>query len=610
MRAKRRIAYGVGNWAKLVRDDAYFYVDHTAYIRELEKFDTPVFLRPRRFGKTMWCSLLECYYDVKRKDDFGWLFGKTEIGKNPTALRNSFLILRLNFSLVEVGEAGDLGRIERSFNEHVTESVDSFAIRYRAYADFSSAAKAKTALAAIRGLRKALCDARAKGKKVPPLYLIIDEYDNFMNQLIVAKRDGDYEKLVAKTSFLKNFFKAVKAGVEEDGVIGKTYITGVLPVVLDDLTSGFNIAKMVNLRPELLGMLGFTQRDVDQYVDEIYADYGFDPGTKPALIAELKALYDSYRFQPSQKESIYNSTILNYYLDEFINNGGTPPWNPIDMNVRTDVSWLERLTGGRKAALEDIRDLVEHDGRIDYSSELLDPHVFTKANFFEKRFFVAALYYLGLLTYDDKGVSSMKVPNLTMKRIFLDYYETLSQYYGGKWADAFSEAVEAFGADGDWTRLFAAYWKNYVGRIPARSFGNLTEAFFQLTFCDLCWRNLSFFYTIHVEPNLHSGLADFVAYPVKDDGRKICIVEFKYAKGRGKRKEGRGKSLARVTAADKRQVAAYARDVQLLHPTKEIEAYVCSIVGNRSYALARVKTESKITAPSGKEARQVKRLDD
>ena len=592
MKEKRKIPYGVGNWAKLVRDDAYFYVDHTAYIRELEKFETPVFLRPRRFGKTMWCSILECYYDVSRKDDFGWFFGKTEIGRNPTALRNSYLILRLNFSLIEVGEAGDLARIEESFNFHVTSCARLFALRYGAFADFTRTAQAKTAVEAVIAIREALCGAQGQGRAVPPLYVIIDEYDNFMNQLIVARRDGDYEKLVSKTSFLKNFFKAMKAGIEEDGVIGRTYITGVLPVVLDDLTSGFNVATMVNLRPELLGMLGFTQPDVDKYVGEIYAEYGFDETRKAATLAELKALYDSYRFLPSQDESLYNSTILNYYLMEFVNNHGRPPWNPIDWNVRTDVSWLSRLTGDGKAALEDIRDLVENDGRVSVSQELLDPHSFTKANFFEKRFFSAALYYLGLLTYEEGGVSSMKVPNLTVKRILLDYYETLSQYYVGKWADAFSEAVEAFGADGDWSRLFAAYWKNYVGRIPARSFGNLTEAFFQLTFCDLCWRNLSRFYTIHVEPNLHSGLADFVALPVNDDGRTVCVIEFKYRKCGVRNAKGRDalrRVRATVTAADKRQVAAYAADVAANYPGRAVEAYVAAIVGNRAYSLRRVQ---------------------
>ena len=589
---KRRIAYGVGNWAELVRDDRYFYVDHTAYLRELERYKTPVFLRPRRFGKTMWCSILECYYDVGMKKDFRKLFGKTEIGRNPTSLRNSFLVLRLNFSTVEVGREGDLDTIERSFNEQVTNRVDSFAMRYRRFADFSLAAKAKTAISAIEGVRKALCDARDSGKDVPPLYLIIDEYDNFMNQLIVAKRDGDYANLVSKTSFLKNFFKAVKAGVEEDGVIGKTYITGVLPVVLDDLTSGFNIASMVNLRPELLGMLGFTQKDVDRYVDEIYADYGFDPAGKPALVAELKALYDSYRFLPEQTETLYNSTILNYYLNEFTLNDGRPPFNPIDGNVRTDVSWIERIAGTNARALEDIRNLVEKDGSVSVPPERLDPHVFTKASFFDPTYFGAALYYLGMLTYEAESGNRMTLPNLTLRRIVLGYYESLQRYFAGKYEVAFNNATDDFFASRDWTKLFASYWKNYVGRIPARSFGNLTEAFFQLTFCDLCWRNISRYYTIHVEPNLHSGLADFVAYPVNDDGRKICIVEFKYRKiGRSKAGSGRCGSGVRavVTAADRRQVAAYAADVKLLHPTKEIEAYVCSIVGNRAYALSKVK---------------------
>ena len=605
MKEKRRIPYGIGNWAELVRNDAYFYVDHTAYLRELERFRTPVFLRPRRFGKTVWCSLLECYYDVSRKDDFGWLFGKTEIGRQPTALANSFLILRLNFSLVEVGAAGDLAIIEQSFNRHVHNAVDVFASRYRAISDFADAVQAPTALAAIESIRSSLCKCRDEGRAVPQLYVIIDEYDNFMNQLIVAKRDGDYANLVSRTSFLKNFFKAIKAGLEEDGVIGKTYITGVLPVVLDDLTSGFNVATMVNLEPRLLGMIGFTQPEVDRYVDEIYADYGFDPSRKAATVAELKALYDSYRFLPSQEGALYNSTILNYYLGEFIRNDGRPPLNPIDGNVRTDVSWLERLTGGGRAVLEDIRDLVEHDGRISVTPELLDPHAFTKANFFEKRFFSAALYYLGLLTYEDGDLPKMRVPNLTVKRILLDYYETLSQYFVNRWADGFADAAVDFLVNSDWPALFAAYWKFYVGRIPARSFGNLTEAFFQLTFGDLCWRKLASHYTIHVEPNLHSGLADFVAYPIRDDGRAICIVEFKYRKakkkverrgGGGERGVGVGgrgvgaRVRASVTAADKRQVAAYAADVAALHPGRKIEAYVAAIVGNRAYALRRVRT--------------------
>ena len=147
--------------------------------------------------------------------------------------------------------------------------------------------------------------------------------------------------------------------------------------------------------------------------------------------------------------------------------------------------------------------------------------------------------------------------DLFQKCIFLDYYETLSQYFGGKPADALAGATNDFIVDRDWKTLFASYWKNYVGRIPARSFGNLTEAFFQLTFCDLVWRNLSGHYTSHVEPNLHSGLADFVAYPTKDDGRKICVVEFKYKKsGRGRSAKGgvrsseKPKARAVVTAKE------------------------------------------------------------
>ena len=167
----------------------------------------------------------------------------------------------------------------------------------------------------------------------------------------------------------------------------------------------------------------------------------------------------------------------------------------------------------------------------------------------------------------------------------------MSRYFVDRWADGFADAAVAFLVNRDWPALVAAYWKHYIGRVPARSFGNLTEAFFQLTFGDLCWSKLASHYTIHVEPNLHSGLADFVALPVNDDGRAICVIEFKYRKGAkgGVRSAGKPKVRATVTAADRRQVAAYAADVAAKYPGRAVEAYVAAVVGNRAYALRRVK---------------------
>ena len=285
MEEKRKIPYGVMNWDELVRE--CFVVDNTRYIRELETIKTPVFLRPKRFGKTVVCSMLAHYYDVNLKDRFEELFGKTDIGRNPTPLRNSFLVLPFDFSTVQVGT---LAEIERNFWEKVKRSVGSFAVKYAKLADWSGVAKAQNPADMIDAVRAVIKDAH-----LPPLYVIIDEYDNFTNELVVSGRDAEYNAVcghdakgdATRESFFKAFFKSFKVGLA-DGTVGRTYFTGVLPITLDDLSSGFNVGTIVNLNPDLLNLVGFTQSQVEKYVDDVYAEYGFDRSNRADVLADLK----------------------------------------------------------------------------------------------------------------------------------------------------------------------------------------------------------------------------------------------------------------------------------------------------------------------------------
>ncbi len=203
MRAmKRQIPYGVGNYEQIVNGN-YYYVDKTAYIRALEKVANSVFLRPRRFGKTLWCSTLECYYDINRKDQFEHLFGKTDIGRNPTERRNTMLVLQLNCSVVTVGDT--LDSIEQSFYEMVRNRVEPFVAYYANIADFSRVLNATTAVGLIDGILSVI-----KQNNAPPLCVLVDEYDNFTNQLILSNRDTHYYDVTGKDSFFKNFFKTLK----------------------------------------------------------------------------------------------------------------------------------------------------------------------------------------------------------------------------------------------------------------------------------------------------------------------------------------------------------------------------------------------------------------
>ena len=190
METKRRIPYGVINWAELVRE--CFLVDNTRYIRELELVKTPVFLRPKRFGKSIVCSMLAHYYDINLKDRFDELFGKTDIGRNPTPLRNSFLVLQFDFSTVQVGT---LAEIERNFWSNVQRAVGSLAVKYRELADWSRIESAMGPAECIDKVRDVI-----RENNLPPLYVIIDEYDNFTNELVVSNRDMEYNAVCGHDS--------------------------------------------------------------------------------------------------------------------------------------------------------------------------------------------------------------------------------------------------------------------------------------------------------------------------------------------------------------------------------------------------------------------------
>ncbi len=524
MATKRIIPYGVMNWATLVNE--CHFVDNTEYIRKLEDVRTPVFLRPKRFGKSMVCSMLAHYYDVNLKDRFDELFGKTYIGRNPTPLRNSFLVLTFDFSTVQVGT---LSEIERNFNYHVQLQLEVFAARYRDKADWSSVFALPGSAARIEAVRKII-----EANHLPPLYVIIDEYDNFTNELVVSNRDMEYNAVcghdakgdATRESFFKAFFKSFKAGLA-DGTVARTYFTGVLPITLDDLSSGFNVGTVVSLNPDLMNLVGFTQAQVERYVDEIYEERGFDKSNREAVLADLKAFYDGYCFMPGA-EPLYNSTICNWYLFNFVSNKGKQPSLVIDANVRTDIGWFRRLAQTSANALDKLRAYVERgEGELVSKSALSAK--FGRAKFFSEEFFPYALYYLGLLTFEDE--MTFNIPNLTIKNMFVDYYDELSEFTNvDKARRAFGLAAKAHvKSDGTWRGIFDAFWEHYVkARIPAQAFDKMNENFFRTTFTSRCLDYLADFYSFETEYNSSEGRCDFLAIPKFGFAKPAKLVEFKY----------------------------------------------------------------------------------
>ena len=577
MEKKRKIPYGVINWATLVRE--CLFVDNTSYIRKLEDVATPVFLRPKRFGKSIVCSMLAHYYDIGLKDRFDELFGMTDIGRNPTPLRNSFLVLTFDFSTVQVGT---LAEIERNFVEHVRGRIGRFAAQYAQYADWSEALALEGPAAMVDKVRDIV-----KNEGLPPLYVIIDEYDNFTNELVVSNRDMEYNAIcghdskgdVTRESFFKAFFKSFKAGLA-DGTVARTYFTGVLPITLDDLSSGFNVGTVVSLRSDLLNLVGFTKGQTARYVDDIFAEHGLPAEFKQTVLDDLERFYDGYHFTPGS-EPLYNATICNWYLQNFVAERRIP-WTVIDANVRTDIGWFRRLTRTPANALSKVRAYVEQGTgeRADFGALSAK---FGRAKFFSEEFFPYALYYLGLLTFEN--IFRLNVPNLTIKNMFVDYYDELSEFQNVAEArTAFSIAAEALAlGDGSWKDLFDAYWQHYVkARIPAQAFDKINENFFRTTFTSRCLDVLPMFYSFETEYNSSEGRCDFLAIPKPGVAKPAQLVEFKYFTNAAAEK---GNVLGRATpdAETVKQALAYhtalARRPDWNHPIAATVVEVCGSAG-------------------------------
>jgi len=566
---KKRILYAEANYQAIVRENGYF-VDKTSYIPKLDAVRNPVFLRPRRFGKSLFCTMLESYYSILFKDRFDELFGHTWIGRNPTPLRNAFLVLHLDFSVVETGE---MAVMEKSFNltcnlkigAMVGKSGDLFGNRVAVDPDDSAAAN----------LQKVV-DCIGFGN-LPPLYVIIDEYDNFANQLVTGRKDRLYKRLMADEGFLKTFFKILKEG-RKTGAVHNVFITGVLPVTIDELASGFNIATFITLEPAFENMLGFTQTEADRLLDEIYEDYRFDPATRAETDVVVKSNYDGYHFVSPDGEPVYNSTILIYFLDYFTRYGEYPEYLT-DLNLKTDLLWVRRITGSNPENTKAFVDRLLLHGNVPFDRTFLISK-FNMSRFFEKSFFPISFFYLGMLTRENRFL--LKLPNLNMRKIFVEYFNELHRIdVSTRYADMMQRFVE----DPDLEALFAGYWKEYVSQLPEAVFRQVNENFHRTTFYELCSRHLSPWFTWNVERSYPEGRTDleFVGKYSECFAGVRMVVEFKYFSNAEFTKLKTAIDDFEPREEDTKQIAGYVEGLKREYPEARISRHVIYCFGNRGY---------------------------
>ena len=411
----KRIPYGMQNWEDVRLDNCY-YVDKTRFIAEIEASNKYFFfIRPRRFGKSLLMNMLRQYYDLRKADLFDRLFGDLWIGQHPTPTHNKYLVLYLNFSMVSGGIEG----YEESLNSHVQIHTDDFCHRYADLLPPETLEGLKEKKSARAMIDHISAMARRTGQQI---YLFIDEYDHFTNSILAnPSTEAAYKAQTHGTGAFREFFNALKGG--SDSAIKRLFITGVSPVTMDDLTSGFNIGTNYTTQPEFNAMVGFTEQEVRDMLDYYRQFYTFNH-TTDELIEVMKPWYDNYCFSVKclNDPPMYNSDMVLYFVDNYIRNKGELPEKMLDANIRTDYNKLRMLIR-KDRGFEHNASIIQHIVETGGIAADLKDH-FPSETITDPDNFVSLLYYFGMLSIAGRsGLRGIKfrIPNQVVREQIYGY---------------------------------------------------------------------------------------------------------------------------------------------------------------------------------------------
>ena len=513
----KQIPYGVSDFRSVIEQNLY-YVDKSMYIEELERQSrTLIFIRPRRFGKSLFINMMRLYYDKAAAGDFERIFGGLYIGQHPTPLRNRYQVLYMDFSQI----GGGISRLEDNFSEYCSLCLDDFMRTYKSdYPD--DVVSAFFSINTYSGKLKLIVD-NAKKLQIP-LYLIIDEYDNFTNVVLNEQGEEVYHAITHADGFYRDLFKKFKGNFE------RIFLTGVSPVTLDDLTSGFNIGWNASTQPELDKMLGFSTADVrDMFL--YYKSVGMLPANCDIedMIEDMRPWYDNYCFAEEclgDGNTVFNCDMVLYYLRHYVNSGRAPK-EMLDNNTRTDYSklkkliQLDKLDGNRKGVLMKVIEegQIVADLRTSFSAmDMTDPEVFP-----------SLLFYYGMLTITGTYGSQLilGIPNNNVRKQYYSYlienYENACDVRQSKLKTYFTKM--AF--DGNWRdalQYMADCYRNQSSVRDSIEGERNIQGFF------LAYLNLNDYYLTAPEVEVQHGYCDFFLLPnlTHYKSEHSYILEVKY----------------------------------------------------------------------------------
>ena len=554
----KKLPYGISDYQRLIENE-YYYVDKTMYIEKLENLAEPyiMFLRPRKFGKTLFTSTLENYYDIKKSEKFEKLYGETYIGKKPTKLKNSYHILKFNFSGIDTTNNETT---INGFKNKVKSSIRLFVQNYGLDFYVNDNEEAENIL---DNLIKAFSIQKA-GEKI---YVIIDEYDHFANELLGFNTE-QFKNLVSKNGKVRKWYEILKEGTES--VIDRIFITGVAPITLDSLTSGFNISSDITQDREFNEMMGFTEKELTRLMEE----QNISKEEQEKLLPIMKENYDGYRFSIYGKEKIYNSNMCLYFLSRYIRFKEIPE-QLIDMNIASDYSKLGKMLTLCKGEEREkvIEKTVSGEGIVSEITQKFNPAIeFTEQDL------ISMLYYLGYLTITGEVFEKplLKIPNRVMKEIYSSYFlEILSKNTDLQVSESdYNVMLEEIAIHGKIDKIIEKVGE-YLKNLSNRDYQKFDEKYVKLIFFCIAM-NLKIF-RLKSEMEVQRKYPDILLIP-KDQskGYKGVMIEFKYLK------KGEEAKLQEKQKEAKEQIKEYG-EFEEIKELKNINKYTVVAVNDKIY---------------------------
>ena len=558
----RDIPYGVINFKEL-RDQNAVYVDKTKYLEKLEstmQLKKVIFLRPRRFGKSLFTNMMEYYYSIDTADEFESLFKGLYVYDHPTPNKNNYYVLKFDFSGMNLNGKDIVSEGEKLFYNSVVRNIKIFVNRY----NLNIQVNGDTVPDVMKNFLADFQELNLDHK----IYIIVDEYDNFTNN-ILHDDAKDFLELVNRNGYVRSFYEAIKeySGI---GVIDRFFATGVLPITLDNLTSGFNIASNISTNPIFNSMIGFTHEEVKSILNEVIPEE-----KREEVYKDLVENYDGYRFSEDNEEKVFNSTLVMYYLSNYCRTGRQPR-NIIDPNMNVSGEKLKRYANlvnptENKRILNKLIYDDEISGKIE--SIILDDRFMTND-------FITLLFYLGYITIKAVGGEvKFKIPNYVAEVIYSNYFvEMLNSE--GKFdvrIDQIQKAIAELADDGKLDKMTEIV-KEFLVSSSNRNTENFSEK--DLKFLYMVFMRLSTQYNVYDEYQAGQGFVDLYMQNITNYNFYEAVVELKYVKKSEVSKVNKEKLIEDA----KSQLSKYMEDRRLGNKPM-LKKYVIVFLGFEDYIL-------------------------